>query len=176
MPTISSQAPIAGDRSTAGELATAAAAAKPQINSPRISYVLATKNRAGFLRKALERVRQWIQPQDELIVVDGGSTDDTRAVVNAHASLVTRFISEPDRGEAHAFNKGVLIAHGEYVKFLTDDDQLFAEGLRQAAGVLERSPEIDVLICGGESYLSRADGSQSFQRHISLAALGTPGR
>ncbi len=59
-------------------------------------------------------------------------------------------------------------SRGHYVKFLSDDDQLNPEGLRQAAEILARRPEIDVLLCGGDSYIRQADGRLSFVRNISL--------
>ncbi len=104
---------------TAGPLSESATVARQiATDRPRISYVLATWNRAAFLRQALEQVRDWIDPQDELIVIDGGSTDDTRSVVASFGNLISRFVSEPDRGEAHAFNKGVLEFAGSLCKVL----------------------------------------------------------
>ena len=45
-------------------------------SSARVSYIITTRNRASFLDKALENVREFITPEDELIITDGGSTDD----------------------------------------------------------------------------------------------------
>jgi GT2 family glycosyltransferase len=54
--------------------------------------------------------------------VDGASTDGTQAVVERHASRVDRFISEPDRGIAHAFNKGIAASTGEWILLLNAGD------------------------------------------------------
>jgi glycosyltransferase involved in cell wall biosynthesis len=115
----------------------------------RISYVLPTRNKAQFIGKALQMAKQLVGPEDELIVVDGESTDDTAEIVASYGDLVDVFISEPDLGPSHASNKGMLTARGKYIKWLTDDDEFFPEAMEQAVGVLEAHPEIDVLLCGG---------------------------
>jgi len=81
----------------------------------RVSYLLATRNRAPFVEKVLANVREFLTPEDELIIIDGASTDHTAQLVDAHRDVVTRFVSEPDCGEAHAFNKGMLLARGRYI-------------------------------------------------------------
>lgn len=127
---------------------TPAAAPRPGV---RVSYVLATRNRAAALDRALGRARHLVTPDDELIVVDGGSTDGTSGVVAAHGDLVTRFVSEPDAGEAHALNRGLLLARGRIVKPLTDDDEIDPAAMARTVALLETHPEIDALVCGGEA-------------------------
>src|SRR5438094_178863 len=95
--------------------------------SIRVSYLISTKNRAKYLAQTLHNVREFITPADELIVIDGASTDDTRQVVEANKDIVTSFLSEPDRGEAHGFNKGILLSRGEFIKFVTDDDYIYPQ-------------------------------------------------
>src|SRR5439155_11758122 len=82
----------------------------------RVSYVLSTRNRADLLDRALAGARELVGREDELIVVDGGSTDRTAAVVEAHADIVSVFLSEPDTGEAHGLNRGLLRARGRFIK------------------------------------------------------------
>ncbi len=74
----------------------------------RVSYLISTKNRAEYLDRTLQNVREFITPQDELIIMDGGSTDNTAEVVQKHGDIVTLFRSEPDSGEAHGYNKAIL--------------------------------------------------------------------
>lgn len=115
----------------------------------RISFILVTKNRAGYLDEALLRYKDLIKKQDELVLIDGASSDDTKKVVEKHKDIVDIFISEPDTSGMHAQNKAILLSCGKYVKLITDDDLFFGEGLEKAISILEKNPEIDLLICGG---------------------------
>ena len=117
--------------------------------SRRVSFVLTTKDRADYLEKALDAAQQLVTPEDELIVVDGGSSDRTREVVERHSDLVHVFVSEPDISPQHALNKGILLGYGKYVMQLRDDDLIFPAAMEQAVQVLENNPSIDVLYCGG---------------------------
>jgi glycosyltransferase involved in cell wall biosynthesis len=97
----------------------------------------------------LAAVRKYITPLDELIVVDGNSEDETGIIVDRYKDIVDTFISEPDLGAAHAFNKGMMLAEGKYVRPVSDDDILHPEGMKQAVQVLDQHPEVDVIVCGG---------------------------
>jgi glycosyltransferase involved in cell wall biosynthesis len=130
---------------------------RDSAKSVRVSYIISTRNRAKFLAEALRNAREFITPADELIVMDGASTDNTADVVAANRDIVTLFRSEPDSGEAHGFNKGILESKGRFIKFLTDDDYIYPDAMKQAIGVLEAHPEIDALLCGGESFSSGAE-------------------
>lgn len=115
----------------------------------RVSFLVPTKNRADFLDKALKKHIKLLKRDDELIIIDGGSTDKTLHVLKKYHKYIDIIISEPDQSEAHAFNKGVLSSHGRYIKILSDDDEFYSEGMEQAIKILEDNPEIDVLLCGG---------------------------
>ena len=115
----------------------------------RISFILITKNRGVALRKTLPAAQPLLKENDELIIIDGASSDSTVDVVHAHQELVTTFISEQDINAAHAFNKGIMLARGKFVVFLFDEDRMYAKPLEQAISVMEAHPEIDILVCGG---------------------------
>jgi glycosyltransferase involved in cell wall biosynthesis len=127
------------------------ARAEPEARPVRVSFVLSTRNRADLLDKALINARQFVGDRDELIVVDGGSSDHTNQVIERHRDLVTQFVSEPDSGEAHGLNRGLLRARGRIIKQLTDDDYFYPDAMRSAIARLEAEPSIDALMCGGEA-------------------------
>ena len=79
----------------------------------RLSYILTTKHRADFLDNALTEYRKLLGPNDEMIVIDGGSRDRTREVIEKHKDIVDCFISEPDINSFHAQNKGHFLARGK---------------------------------------------------------------
>lgn len=58
----------------------------------------------------------------EIILIDGGSQDQSLEIINAHKKQIKYWVSEPDRGQAHAINKGFLQAEGDIITFLSSDD------------------------------------------------------
>jgi glycosyltransferase involved in cell wall biosynthesis len=120
--------------------------------TPKVSYIISTRNRAQYLDSTLQNLREFITPQDEVIVIDGASTDETSEVIKKHSDIIDLFESSPDAGEAHGYNKGILKSRGQIIKLLTDDDYFYPEAMRQAISVLESHPEIDALQCGGLAY------------------------
>ena len=87
-----------------------------------ISIVTVCFNSAKTITATLRSVAEQSHKEREHIVVDGGSTDQTMALVRAHGEHVTHAVSEPDRGIYDAMNKGVRLASGELIGFLNSDD------------------------------------------------------
>ena len=89
-----------------------------------LSYVLTTYNKLPYLRQVVERLVAARQPDEEIIVCDGGSSDGTPEYLSQlhQAGHIQQFVSERDKGEAHGFNKAMLRAKGELLKLVTDDD------------------------------------------------------
>lgn len=124
-------------------------------STKRVSYILTTRNKAKFLDRALQNYRQLVRVHDELIIIDGGSTDGTETIIKKFRDFVDIFVSEPDLNSAHALNKGMLLARGKYIKHLTDDDVIYPEAMEEAIKVMEKHPEVDILICGGTKQRGR---------------------
>src|SRR5208283_4025119 len=81
------------------------------MSSPLVTVVTPSFNQGRFIRATIESVLGQDYPKIEYIVMDGGSTDETASVVKDYASRLT-FISEKDRGQSHAINKGFQRANG----------------------------------------------------------------
>lgn len=92
--------------------------------APKISVITAVRNGGELFRRTVESVVAQTYEGLEYIVIDGGSTDGTLEVIRQNAARVDRWVSEPDRGIAEAFNKGVAVATGDYLLFLNADDRL----------------------------------------------------
>ena len=86
--------------------------------------VVANFNRGKTLQFCLDCVARQTFASRELIVIDGGSTDGSVDIIRANRDKIDRWISEPDRGIYHAWNKGVALARGEWICFLGTDDYL----------------------------------------------------
>jgi len=117
--------------------------------SKRISYVLITKDRPKYLAKALLNCRNLVQANDELIVVNGGPDDEIDHLIDGYSDIVNIYISESDLSAPEAFNKGFLLTRGKYIKVLQDDDVFYPEAMEQAVKVMDETPELDLMVCGG---------------------------
>ncbi len=113
----------------------------------RISYILNVKNRVSFIEKCFENLAKVITKDDELIVIDGGSTDGTLQAINKHRSMIDVLISEPDLSGTHALNKGILQARGKYIKQYPVDDII--ANMDNPVMYMENNPDIDLLVLGG---------------------------
>lgn len=89
-------------------------------DEPLVSIVTPSLNQARWLPQALASVRGQTYPQVEHVVVDGGSTDGTVELLER--AVAVRWVSEPDRGQSHALNKGFGLARGEILGWLNADD------------------------------------------------------
>ncbi|MBQ8346802.1 MAG: glycosyltransferase [Alphaproteobacteria bacterium] len=96
---------------------------------PLVSIITVTRNlidtgRKDFFRQCIESVRMQDYPNIEHLIIDGASTDGT---VELLQELGINYISEPDKGISDAYNKGIRLAKGKYIAFLSDDDLYSSE-------------------------------------------------
>ena len=96
----------------------------------RITAVIPTFNRGGLVTRALESVLGQSRPPDEIVVVDDGSTDNTRERLREYAKAV-EYIYQENAGGAAARNRGVAAAHHEWIAFLDSDDVWSPDHLEQ---------------------------------------------
>lgn len=89
-----------------------------------LTIVMPSFNQAAYLERALLSVIRQKVEDIELIVVDGGSTDGSLAIIERYDSQIDYWVSEPDRGQSHAFNKGFQRARGRYLTWVNSDDIL----------------------------------------------------
>src|SRR5262249_32605979 len=106
---------------------------------PRITLVTPSLNQGAFIGETIESVAAQEYPDLEYLVMDGGSVDGTHEIVARHA-IVSGFVSEADRGQAHAINKGFAKATGELLGWLNADDLLEPGTLRRIADAYRREP------------------------------------
>lgn len=99
----------------------------------KISVITINFNNKEGLSRTLQSVFSQTCENFEYIVVDGGSTDGSKLIIEENSSKIDRWISEPDKGVYHAMNKGVRMAMGEYVLFMNSGDVFYSETVLERA-------------------------------------------
>jgi glycosyltransferase involved in cell wall biosynthesis len=100
---------------------------------PLISVVMPSYNQGAFIGEAIESIVSQSYPNKELIVIDGGSTDDTVSILRAWEHKLAYWISEPDSGQVEALIKGISRSRGEIVNWINSDDVLLEGSLARIA-------------------------------------------
>lgn len=108
---------------------------------PRISVIVPARNAGAYLRQALRSAIDQEPPPHEIIVQDGGSSDDTRAVLESFGSRVA-WQSEPDLGQSDALNKALMRATGEIILWLNADDEVLPGSFAAAASAFSSDPDL----------------------------------
>ena len=112
-------------------------------NAPFISIITVAFNSASTIGRTLESLRSQTDKRFESIVIDGGSIDDTMKIVESYSDVVSKSVSEKDKGIYDAMNKGIALTSGKYLAFLNSDDAYFPDTIANVIAFAERqNPEI----------------------------------
>lgn len=112
---------------------------------PRISVITPAFNHARYLEPTMQSVLRQRYPNLEYWVMDGGSPDGTADLLRRYDAHLAGWVSEKDRGQCHAFNKGLARATGDIIGWLNSDDVYLNHNLFAAADYFARHPEIDIV-------------------------------
>jgi glycosyltransferase involved in cell wall biosynthesis len=121
---------------------------------PKISIVTPSFNQGQFLEETILSVLNQRYPHLEYFVVDGGSTDASVEIIRKYSAQLAWWVSEPDRGQAHAINKGLARATGHIVAYLNSDDVYLPGALDIVAKVFVEHPDWN-WIAGGCALFGR---------------------
>lgn len=89
---------------------------------PKISIITPSFNQAEFLEELILSVIDQNYPNTELIIMDGGSTDGSLDIIKKYEKYIAYWVSEEDRGQTHAINKGLKVASGDLIGWQNSDD------------------------------------------------------
>ncbi len=128
----------------------------------QLSVIIPTYNRAQFVVKAIESVFRQSVTDLEIIVIDDGSTDDTRTVLKEYPPRI-RYIYQENAGVSAARNAGIRLAQGEWVAFLDSDDEWTKDYLSTQVEQIEKFPEAVAHITNACTVLSGGERSSLFE-------------
>ena len=105
-------------------------------------------NNVTYISAAIENYLSQKCAFSELLIMDGGSTDGTKEVIAQYTkdNSSIRWVSEKDKGQSDAMNKGIALAKGKYISFLNVDDYYSEDCLNEVCHILKQKPEINYLV------------------------------
>ncbi|MEM3041641.1 MAG: glycosyltransferase, partial [Nitrososphaerota archaeon] len=138
--------------------------------SIKVSVIIPTYNYQEYISQSIESVLKQTVQDFEIIVVDDGSTDNTRSVVQVYVDKYpqkVRYIYKENGGVASALNVGIQMAQGKYIAWLSADDIFFPTKLEKQLQVFEMYPEVglcytDLLVIDGSGRLLKEQRSSYY--------------
>ncbi len=119
----------------------------------RVSVVIAAYNCEAYVAQAVDSVLNQSRPPHEIIVIDDGSVDGTRAILEGFGSRIN-LMTQPNRGQAAALNTAIATATGDLLGFCDADDLWLQSKLELQIAVIEGSEEIDAVFGGISQFVS----------------------
>jgi glycosyltransferase involved in cell wall biosynthesis len=118
---------------------------------PKVSVIIPAYNRANYIAESIQSVLDQTFADFEIVVVDDGSTDNTREVIESFHDPRIRHFHQENRGPAAAANRAMELSRGEYISLFSSDDDLLPTALEKGVQVLDAHPE--VAFSYGQTYL-----------------------
>lgn len=112
---------------------------------PKISIITPSFNQGHFIEETIRSVILQDYPNLEYIIIDGGSSDNTIQIIEKYAKYIDYWVSEPDRGQSHAINKGFEKCTGDYINWICSDDVLCKDALKNISPLLKADKDILLL-------------------------------
>jgi len=137
----------------------------------KVSVVTLSFNQAAYLERAIRSVVEQDHDDIEYIVVDPGSTDGSRDIIERYRDRITTVITDPDKGPPDGLNNGFAAATGDIYAYMNADDAFLPGAIREAVAAFERYPDVDIVV--GHGFI--LDGEGNVIRHFRSAPF-TPWR
>lgn len=115
------------------------------MNNPLFSIVIPSFNHAEFIERSILSVLNQNYLNTEIIIIDGGSKDNTVEILKKYSDKITYWESKPDNGQSHALNKGFARANGAIYGWLNSDDLYLPGAFQTVAEIFNKKPDINVV-------------------------------
>lgn len=130
--------------------------------TPLVSIVTVVYNGAATLRRTIESVLGQTHPNVEYIIVDGGSTDGTLALIREYEDRIAYWVSAKDKGIYDAMNKGIALCTGQWVGMINADDWYEKDTVSRMVDAVRSRPEVNVV--HGDIWMRYPNGERSLKR------------
>jgi glycosyltransferase involved in cell wall biosynthesis len=134
---------------------------------PKISIITPSYNQGQYIEQTILSIIDQGYENIELIIIDGGSSDNTVEVIKKYQDRITYWISEKDNGQADAINKGLKVATGEVFNWINSDDYLESGALYEIGTYFNNNPDKNIL-CGFTRCFYDDDNSTSHEYRMGV--------
>jgi glycosyltransferase involved in cell wall biosynthesis len=118
-------------------------------NAPKVSVIIPSYQQGAYIEEAIRSVLLQSYSPIELIIMDGGSTDETLSVLRHYSDFISFYFSEKDRGQSHAINKGFSVASGDLYYWLNSDDFLNINSFNKVVTLFLKNASLDIVYGDG---------------------------
>ena len=140
-------------------------------NLPKITVVTPSYNQAQFLERTIHSVLDQNYPNLEYIIIDGGSTDGSVDIIRKYEKYLSYWVSEPDKGQTDAINKGLRRSTGEWVAWQNSDDIYYPTAFHDLATAATKYPKAGLII-GNLMIIDEQDQPLRDIRYVKPSYLG----
>jgi glycosyltransferase involved in cell wall biosynthesis len=123
------------------------------MNNTKVSIVIACYNDAQYIGKSVQSALNQTYPNKEIIVVDDGSNEETKAVLKKLESQITKLITQVNQGQSIARNNGIKVATGDYILNLDSDDFFEPTFCQKAIAEFQKDDEIKIVTCHANRFV-----------------------
>lgn len=138
-----------------------------EISWPKISIVTPSFNQGEYIDQTILSVINQGYPNLEYIIIDGGSSDNTVEIIKKYTDRISYWVSEPDKGQSDALNKGLSKCTGDIFNWINSDDYLEPNALYYIASSYNDNPDADIF-CGYSRMFQNADNSTILNHRCKL--------
>lgn len=128
---------------------------------PKISVVIPSYNQVQFLERTILSVLNQNYPNTEIIIIDGSSKDGSIELIKKYEPYISYWVSEPDKGQSNAINKGFKMASGDIIGWQNSDDIYLPGFFCSAAESFQKYPKLELFV--GNVYVIDEDDRITFE-------------